>query len=712
MIKVVLENEEEAEFDHATDLAEAYADVTPRVTRKDPLKASADDFCGLDKESLREAATYEMRYGKEEGDIIVWKILQDSDSIDLGMPDMDGDSRFKRNIDLNEDTDLGDVFFAEFFPSIIGHAKLIDEYHADPRSAYYSTTINDNIIFHDENAQDPDWKVQQAYLLLIAAASEVENGIENLWKRGKSTGRHDYPNFGQFMPINYFKAFVAAAAYCWADRKFWYIDKRDRPWDIFLPCLKEYNERRKRLIHSICLILDESMSGWRPKTSKLGGLPNYTFEPIKPVPLETMFRNGMCCLSGIFAYQDVVMNPEMQASKEFFKDDSHLPDGSIIPSHTAEVLRQIKGADLRKDCSWLGGDAWFGSVCSAVEAQVRFGSRTTFIIKNNTHLFPMQALHAVLRARYGDRPAGHWVVFHATISNVKLMAVVYGWSQRGLSYFISTAGSTELLDEKYISSFEDNFGNMVYREINRPKFAHFLYDNLPLIDEANKQRQSVLNLENCWSPKDCWFKLLITLTAMSVVDMHRWHQHKTCAITDAATRASSLITSSRQPEYNLRLRKFSDVICVKLDKRKWNHHAQRSSRISRVGAEVDEEPLIRLRNKDGNCSRDPTVRQIKIGRTTGNTVTSNCFVCRKYLKVNGMTAYHTTSFCCRKCTMPLCKLDRSGQEGRTSSCCDEHLCSDESPVWCNDVFQSKTEFPKEKQVYLHPRRSVRTRLEL
>ncbi len=151
------------------------------------------------------------------------------------------------------------------------------------------------------------------------------------------------------------------------------------------------------------------------------------------------------------------MNPEMQASEEFFKDDSHLPDGSIIPLHTAEVLREIKGVDLRKDNSWLGGDAWVGSVCSAVEAQIRFGSRTTFIIKNNTHLFPMQALHAVLRACYGDRPAGHWVVFHAT------MAVVYGGSQRGLSYFISKGLSTELHEEKYISSFEDNFGNIVYR---------------------------------------------------------------------------------------------------------------------------------------------------------------------------------------------------------------------------------------------------------
>jgi hypothetical protein len=154
------------------------------VSRKDPLEASAAYLSGLDKESLREAATYDMRYGKEEGDIIVGKILQDSDSIDLGMPDMDGDNQFKKNIDLNEDTDLGDVFFTEFFPSIIGHAKIIDEYHADQRSPYYSTVNNDNIIFHDENAQDPDWKVQQAYLLLIAPASEVVNGIENLWKRG------------------------------------------------------------------------------------------------------------------------------------------------------------------------------------------------------------------------------------------------------------------------------------------------------------------------------------------------------------------------------------------------------------------------------------------------------------------------------------------------------------------------------------------------
>jgi hypothetical protein len=89
-----------------------------------------------------------------------------------------------------------------------------------------------------------------------------------------------------------------------------------------------------------------------------------------------------------------------------------------------------------------------------VGAQTRFGSRTTCIVKKNMHLFPMQALHAVLRAHYGDRPAGHWLVFETTILEVKLMAVVYVWSQRGLLYFISTDGSTELHDKKYLSSFK------------------------------------------------------------------------------------------------------------------------------------------------------------------------------------------------------------------------------------------------------------------
>jgi hypothetical protein len=152
---------------------------------------------------------------------------------------------------------------------------------------------------------------------MIAAVSEVEQGVENLWKRGRSNGRRDYPNFGRYMAKNTFKAFQSAAPYCFCDKKYWHIDKRDRPWDIFLPCLNSYNEKRKKLVVTILLMLDESMSGWKPKTSKLGGLPNYTYEPRKPVDLGTMFRNGVECTSGLIVFQDVVMNPEFQYTKKY-----------------------------------------------------------------------------------------------------------------------------------------------------------------------------------------------------------------------------------------------------------------------------------------------------------------------------------------------------------------------------------------------------------
>jgi hypothetical protein len=66
-------------------------------------------------------------------------------------------------------------------PGITGHAKLFEEYLADTRAEYHATANN-------EDASDPDWKVNQCYILLVAAALEMEDGAENLWKSGRATG--------------------------------------------------------------------------------------------------------------------------------------------------------------------------------------------------------------------------------------------------------------------------------------------------------------------------------------------------------------------------------------------------------------------------------------------------------------------------------------------------------------------------------------------
>ena len=46
----------------------------------------------------------------------------------------------------------------------------------------------------------------------------------------------------------------------------------------------------------------------------------------------------------------------------------------------------------------MRGDSWFGSVLSAMEVKTHFDVHSTWVIKQNMDMFPMQALHSVLKA--------------------------------------------------------------------------------------------------------------------------------------------------------------------------------------------------------------------------------------------------------------------------------------------------------------------------
>ena len=54
------------------------------------------------------------------------------------------------------------------------------------------------------------------------------------------------------------------------------------------------------------LVLDESISGWCPKTSKLGVLPNHAHEHRKRAPSGTVLKNVAERDTGIIACEDVV----------------------------------------------------------------------------------------------------------------------------------------------------------------------------------------------------------------------------------------------------------------------------------------------------------------------------------------------------------------------------------------------------------------------
>ncbi|CAB9499209.1 unknown protein [Seminavis robusta] len=699
---------EEEKFDHANDDPEVIAEkVAKKQKKKSPFQESVDDFIGLDNSLIADAKTYDMRYN-EGGDKVTWTIHADDEFISTEEDPMSYPEKvdLKKEIDY-EDSDLADVLFDHFFPCIKGHAEKIDKYHRNKNSPYYQTVKKERIIFHNDGGGDPDIYVKQCYLLMIAAASEAETGVENLWKRGKGSGRRDHADFGQYLPMNMFKAFICCAPLMFGPEELWFTDRRDMPWEMFVPAVDSYNKRRQELFQTVLFMLDESMSGWCPKNSKTGGLPNITYEPRKPVPLGTMLRNGVECITGCLVNQDLVMQPEKQNFKDYVYSDvqeqvretTSLPGSPVMPGHAAEVLRQVRDAKVERG-GWCGGDAWFGSVATCVELKKRLGVHSTFIMKNNKHFFPIEALMAVLTARHGDRPAGHWVTMTTEIAGVKLIAMAYAWSQKGVSYFISTCGSTEPSEIKYESKFEDAWGNTCSKMLNRPRLCHFIYEYLPLIDEHNKQRQNLLALEKCWLTKDCWTRLLTTLLGQSIVDMQRHWRYQQIEVHG----------ESRSSVDQVRIHNFADRICASL--RPWGKPRRHFQDPSLVQTDIE-----RITNKDGTTTRNLSKTQSKNGRRTGNSVTLNCWICRGFADRKGKPIQYQTSWRCKNCHAPLCNVDRTqdkkfGPNGRSHTCMETHWCArGDSVLACNEFHTDKKIFPKKFIINQHPRRSGRSNAE-
>ncbi len=665
-------------INHAELLEQVENDEEKEKKKESPMLKCQRDFAGLTKDTILAANVFRMTYDIGPEDHFTWEILGDGEhNVDQDFVPPASTNVVSNSFDYDEAKE--DNFFQHVFPSIEGHGIILDKYLGDPRAPYHDTVKVEKIKFHDPEDPDPDWKVKQCYLIIIAAATQFESGYENLWRRGMKGRLRLYPDFGRFMGINEMKAFCSAAPFCWADEVHWYKPQRDTPWEVFLPALSEFNDRRRLLVKTMLLMLDESMSGWRPKTSKFGGLPNYTYEPRKPVPLGTMFRNGVECMSGVLVHQDVVQLSEVQSRKDFFNELSHLPGEVYINVHASEVLRQVSGAGIPEG-GWVGGDAWFGSVLAAVEVKKRLGVYSTFVVKQNVDYFPMIPLCSVLKARYGDRPAGHWVVFCTELSGVKVLAIAYAWSQTSIAYFVSTCGSTQPSETCYETHFEDEYGVITTKQIARPHVLEWVYDYLPLIDEHNKQRQNILGLEKKWPTKNCWFRLLVTLVGMSVVDLHR------------------IYLNHDKGKYQLMsVLQFLEELCLKLRLRDTRGAKPLRYIVSNSNGTIR---LERIKNSSGEIARLPSdVQQRKHNRGTGSSITANCFVRRKYIYDKDKANYVQTSFCCIDCKMPLCKADRRGNK-RELTCYEEHRTSTDLTLGCNNVPKRHKKMRKDLQVYV------------
>ena len=385
-----------------------------------------------------------------------------------------------------------------------------------------------------------------------------------------------------------------------------------------------------------------------------------------------MLRNAVEALTGVIVFQDIAQQPEKQHSKKYLGEQSCAPSKRGILAGEAEAMRQVEGSRLQRG-GWVGGDAWFGSVSLLLLLFLYFGVFGTFVIKNNTHLFPKRQLCERLKAIGGGASpkAGTWTSCtrefelkkdaSSSAVVVTVLCLAYAWSRKGVAYFVSSCGSTAPHASPYQSAYENEWGQVCTKDIPRPSICSFVYEYLPSIDEHNRQRQALLAIELAWPTTDCWMRLVQTIVGMCVVDfkriMNRLHPERHEKI-DILTFADLLvggmpILPSRLPEVTPSAFAPGDMLAAP----------------GAVGANMP--PLVRIKDKDGKTTKP--VRQtgdsvrVRAGCKVGPPVQGKCWVCKKYMPAG---KYTDTAFCCPRCKTPICKTMFDGRDH--ASCYAEH----------------------------------------
>jgi hypothetical protein len=275
--------------------------------------------------------------------------------------------------------------------------------------------------------------------------------------------------------------------------------------------------------------MDESMSAFRPRTTKTGNLPHLSYVMRKPEPLGTEMKNGTCSKTNIMMFlhlcrgkldnseenefSDITSKKIAQVSLKIMK--ATMPDRNFINSQQSRT-------NLDASPHIVLGDAWFSSVDLAYHAKKNLGLEYIGIIKTNSSHFPK----AFLEQTMNTWPGGSHLVLKTTIDDVVLYAIGYKYcSTKTLTFIITEkAGHTEP-GEPYIAKWTDENCNHCHTCINRPSVISTYFEHSNVVDVTNQQRQKELQLEKCWVTQDGIFCIISSLIGMTATDAWWAYSH-------------------------------------------------------------------------------------------------------------------------------------------------------------------------------------------
>ena len=138
--------------------------------------------------------------------------------------------------------------------------------------------------------------------LIIAARSQNSKGRDLFVTPKKKSLFKQYPEFARVMTRHRFEELKKHCTAICVDEDSVATD----PWYKFRAFVKAFNKNRRRtVITSKSLVIDESMSAFRPRTTARGGLPNISFVKRKPKPMGTEFKCAADGRHGLMLFLEI-----------------------------------------------------------------------------------------------------------------------------------------------------------------------------------------------------------------------------------------------------------------------------------------------------------------------------------------------------------------------------------------------------------------------
>lgn len=355
----------------------------------------------------------------------------------------------------------------------------------------------------------------------IFTAARVHGRKGNLWDRYEPEGCDKTVDYSSDMVETRFKEIRKYIPFLWADN----TKKNTDPWWQFSTAVDEFNRNRKDVVATgIMKVMDETMSAYRPQTSKNGNVPHISHIQRKPEDLGIEFKVTADVKTEIFLFMEIQRGKDAMNDPTFAEFTDTLKVTSACTKRMAKTTKRERSEEednnQPKKEIWLG-DSWFSSVPAAI-AVSEYGHYIG-VVKTNHARYPRKWIEETMK----EWPAGSHIVLETTTSDgVDLLAIGYKYNKRKVTCFIATkgAGHTEA-GVSYEARWKDDNNNTLARNVPRPDIVskYFLHNNV--IDVGNQSRQHDLRLEKFWITQDGYFRMVTTLFGICVTDAWKGYKH-------------------------------------------------------------------------------------------------------------------------------------------------------------------------------------------